>query len=83
MALDGRGIIEPEDAADRAKFVSAAIDGYLSTRTGSPEVMRNIDAASYVGAELSQANRRTLSGQERIAVADAAADKLRKRFGGN
>ena len=83
MAKDYRGIIELEDAADRAAFIAKAIDSYHDTRTQSPEVMRHIGATAYVGSELSQADRRGLTGEERGAVEGAAADKLRRRFGGS
>ena len=75
-------LVPVEDAADRSRFISRTIDLYLDTRTGSPEVMRNIGVAGYVGAELSQDNRRELSGEERAAVEAASASKLKARFGG-
>jgi hypothetical protein len=82
MALDYRGIAEPENAADRDRFIDKAIEAFLDARTQDSARMRHIECTAYVGSELSQAGRRGLGEQERTAVEAAAADKLRRRFGG-
>jgi hypothetical protein len=82
MALDYRGIPEPENTADRDHFIDKAISGYLDARTQDSGQMRYIGAHAYVGAELSQAGRRVLSDEEGRAVEAAVDDKLRRRFGG-
>jgi len=66
-----------ENANERDRFIDKAIEEFLETPT-----MRNASVTASVSGELSRNNRRGLSTDERRAVEGAAADKLRKRFGG-
>ena len=75
--------VPTENVSEREAFIRRAIDSSHDTRTGSPEVMRNVTVTAYVGSELSQAGRRGLSQDEHLAVQGAADDRLRKRFGGS
>jgi len=71
-----------ETAAARDRFIDGAVTDFLNTRTGAAGPLRNVSVTAFVSSELSQNNRRTLSVEECAAVEGAAADKLRKRFGG-
>jgi hypothetical protein len=72
-----------ETAADRDRFIDSAVTDFLNARTGAAGPLRNVTATAFVSSELSQNNRRPLSTEECAAVDGAAADKLRRRFGGS
>jgi len=74
--------VPAEDVGDRDRFIRAAIDSFHETRLSDAKVMRNISVTAYVGSELSQANRRPLTENEKDAVRAAADGKLARRFGG-
>lgn len=75
--------VPTENILEREAFIRRAIDSFHNTRMESPDKMRHVSVTAFVSSELSQNNRRTLSADERGAVAGAADDKLRQRFGGS